>query len=79
MEHGGMTDVRLEPGDLALLRGDAGEGARLAMSILARMADVVGARELLDITAAHIDSSLYQGPATLEFAERLADGGAQVR
>ncbi len=79
MQHGRMTGVRLDPGDLALLRGDEGEGARLAMSILARMADVVGARELLDITAAHIDSSLYQGPATLEFAERLADGGARVR
>ena len=74
-----MTGVRLERGDMALLRGDEGEGARLAMSILARMADVVGARELLDITAAHIDSSLYQGPATLEFAERLADGGARVQ
>lgn len=79
MQHGRMTGVRLDPGDLALLRGDEGEGARLAMSILARMADVVGARELLDITAAHIDSSLYQGPATLEFAERLADGGARVQ
>ncbi|WP_419164443.1 aconitase X [Candidatus Palauibacter sp.] len=71
--------VRLASGDLALLQEEEGEGARLAMSILARMADVVGARELLDITAAHIDSSLYQGPATLEFAERLAEGGARVQ
>ena len=79
MEHVGMTGVRLEARDLALLEGEEGEGARLAMSVVARMADVVRARELLDITAAHIDSSLYQGPATLEFAERLAEGGARVR
>ena len=79
MEHARMTNVRLTAPDRALLRGEEGEGARLAMSVLARMADVVGARELLDITAAHIDSSLYQGPATLEFAERLAEGGARVR
>lgn len=74
-----MKSVRLEPRDRALLRGEEGEGARLAMTVVARMAEVVGARELLDITAAHIDSSLYQGPATLEFAERLAEGGARVR
>jgi predicted aconitase len=65
--------------DRAFLAGSAGEGARLAMSIVSRMAEVVGAPRLLDISAAHIDSSLYQGPATLEFAERLADGGARVR
>ncbi len=74
-----MTRTTLEDRDRALLSGEAGEGPRLAMSILVRMAEVVGAPELLDITGAHIDSSLYQGPATLEFAERLADGGARVQ
>ncbi|WP_419948917.1 aconitase X [Candidatus Palauibacter sp.] len=74
-----MNGVRLDSRDRARLHGEEGEGTQLAMSILARMAEVVGARELLDITAAHIDSSLYQGPATLEFAERLAEGGARVQ
>lgn len=74
-----MNGIRLDSQDRARLHGEEGEGTRLAMSILARMGDVVGAKELLDITAAHIDSSLYQGPATLEFAERLAEGGARVR
>lgn len=74
-----MTRTILEDRDRALLSGEAGEGPRLAMSILARMAEVVGAQELLDISGAHIDSSLYQGPATLEFAERLAGGGARVQ
>ena len=32
----------------------------------------------MDISAAHIDSTLYQGEATLEFAERLAGMGARV-
>ncbi len=62
-----------------MLDGSEGQGTRLAMKILVRMAEVAGARSLLDITGAHIDSSLYQGPATLEFAERLAEGGARVR
>ncbi len=74
-----MNGVRLKERDRALLGGAEGEGARLAMTILVRMAGVAGARELLDITAAHVDSSLYQGDATLDFAERLAEGGARVR
>jgi predicted aconitase len=48
------------------------------MSILARMADVVGAREMIDITRAHIDATIYVGDAGLEFAERLAALGGQV-
>jgi predicted aconitase len=50
----------------------------MAMSIIARVADVFGAERLMDITAAHIDSTLYMGDATLEFAERLAGLGARV-
>lgn len=50
----------------------------MAMSIVARMAEVAGAAELLDITGAHIDSTVYIGEAGLEFAERLAALGAKV-
>ncbi|MDH3734252.1 MAG: aconitase X catalytic domain-containing protein [Gemmatimonadota bacterium] len=71
--------LHLTDSDRASLSGVEGEGTRLAMSIVTRMAEVVEAPRLLHITAAHIDSSLYQGPATLEFAERLASGGARVR
>lgn len=38
----------------------------------------MGAERLLDISAAHIDSCLFHGQASLDFAKRLADGGAQV-
>ena len=48
------------------------------MRIIVRMAEVLGAAELLDITAAHIDSTVYVGEAGLEFAERLAGLGARV-
>jgi predicted aconitase len=40
---------------------------------------VAGAKELLDISGAHIDSTVYIGEAGLEFAERLASLGAKVR
>src|SRR6185369_9285886 len=39
---------------------------------------VYGASELMDVSQAHIDSTIYLGDATLEFAERLASLGAKV-
>ena len=70
--------LELSAADRAMLDGQRGPAAQLAMSILVRMADVYGAGALLDITQAHIDSTLYLGDATLEFAERLASLGARV-
>jgi predicted aconitase len=64
--------------DQEMLNGDHGPAARMAMSIVIRMAEVAGAQELLEITAAHIDSTVYIGDAGLEFAERLASLGARV-
>ncbi len=61
-----------------MLRGDHGPATKMAMSILARMAEVADAEELLDISGAHIDSTVYIGEAGLEFAERLASLGAKV-
>lgn len=61
-----------------MLRGEHGPAAKMAMSIVARMAEVAGAEELLDISGAHIDSTVYIGEAGLEFAERLASLGAKV-
>ena len=58
--------------------GECGPAPALAMSILVRMADVYGATALMDISQAHIDSTIYLGDATLEFAERLASLGARV-
>src|SRR5438477_1613359 len=70
--------LNLSDRDRAMANGDGGPAQALAMSILVRMADLDGARELLDITQAHIDSTIYLGDATLEFAERLSSLGARV-
>ncbi|MCK6568491.1 MAG: aconitase X catalytic domain-containing protein [Anaerolineales bacterium] len=70
--------LTLTPKDRAMLNGDFGPGTKMAMSILARMAEVIDAKELLDISGAHIDSTVYIGDAGLEFAERLARLGAKV-
>ena len=61
-----------------MLNGERGPAIKMAMSIVVRMAEVFGAHELMDISAAHIDSTIYIGKAGLEFAERLARFGARV-
>jgi len=68
----------LTSNDQAMLAGKMGPAVEMAMRIQVRMAEVFGASQLLDITAAHIDSTIYIGKAGLEFAERLAELGARV-
>ncbi|GIK36645.1 MAG: hypothetical protein BroJett011_04780 [Chloroflexota bacterium] len=70
--------LQLSSPDRQLLAGEHGPAAKMAMSIIVRMAEVQGAERLLSIEQAHIDSSIYMGEAGLEFAERLASLGAKV-
>lgn len=48
------------------------------MRLVVRAAEALGAEQLIPITRAHVDSCLYHGEATLDFVERLVEGGAQV-
>ena len=48
------------------------------MRLVVRAAEVLGAERLIPITGAHVDSCLYHGEATVDFVERLIDGGARV-
>ncbi len=71
--------LELSEYDQSLLDGEGGPAGQMAMRILARMAPFYGAQRLLDISGAHIDSTIYIGQAGLEYAERLAGLGARVR
>jgi predicted aconitase len=64
--------------DRELLSGRHGEAAALAMRVLVRSATLMGAERLLDIHSAHIDGCLYHGQASLDFVERLVNGGGKV-
>ncbi|PIQ63079.1 MAG: hypothetical protein COV99_04450, partial [Bacteroidetes bacterium CG12_big_fil_rev_8_21_14_0_65_60_17] len=74
-----MDNIELTASDQAMLDGQEGPATQMAMRILVRMLPVFGAQRLMDVSAAHIDSSVYMGPATMEYAERLAELGARVR
>jgi predicted aconitase len=64
--------------DQALLSGELGPAPAMAMRIVTRMGAIAQAPRLIDVSHAHIDSSIYVGDAGLEFAERLAGLGAHV-
>ncbi|KAL3488661.1 hypothetical protein BJX62DRAFT_239880 [Aspergillus germanicus] len=69
----------LSPIDQAMLEGAHGEAARVSMRIILRMASLLGAKELMDVSQVHVDGCLYTGPASLAVAEKLRDWGGRVR
>jgi predicted aconitase/predicted aconitase with swiveling domain len=73
------TAIELTEHDRALLDGQHGKAAQMAMQIVLRMAELQGARHLVDVTQAHIDGCIYTGPASLRFAQQLVQWGATVR
>jgi predicted aconitase len=56
----------------------AGDGAAMAMRIVAESARLLGAARLIPIASAHIDGALYHGDSGTLFAERLVELGAKV-
>lgn len=73
------ASIELTELDRALLDGQHGKAAQVAMQIVLRMAELQGAHRLVDVTQAHIDGCIYTGPASLRFAEQLVQWGAKVR
>ena len=71
--------MQLTDEEQALASGASGEAAAMAMRIVVRMAEVMGAARLVEIRSAHIDSCLYHGDGGVEFGERLVEGGGKVR
>lgn len=70
--------IALSDYDRALLEGERGPAAALAMRVLVRCAAVMGADSLIDIESAHIDGCLYHGQASLDFVDKLVAGGGKV-
>ena len=71
--------VRLTETEHAMLAGQCGEAVRFAMTIILRMAEITGAEELIPIEAAHIDACALMSPSSLEFIERIVEGGGRFR
>uniref|UniRef100_A0A7S3SIT8 Aconitase X catalytic domain-containing protein n=1 Tax=Emiliania huxleyi TaxID=2903 RepID=A0A7S3SIT8_EMIHU len=70
--------LQLEPEERAMLAGERGRAARVAMRVVARAAEVCDAERLLRISQAHIDGCTYIGPGGLRFARELVALGGRV-
>ena len=71
-------NLKLSESDSSKLAGESGPAVKMAMSILVRMAEIRGAKEFLSVVSSHIDSALYIGDSTLDYAERFVALDAQV-
>lgn len=71
-----MAELSAE--ERALAAGARGDGAAMALRIVAEAARLMGAPRLIPIASAHIDGALYHGDSGTLFAERLVAGGARV-
>src|SRR3569832_1510294 len=74
-----MKLLQLAEMDTAMLAGEYGAAAAMAMRLLVGACEVLQAERLLDIRSAHVDGCLYHGPASVDFVDRLVQGGGRVR
>jgi len=70
--------LKLTEYDKSVLDGELGKAKQLAMRVIVRMAEIEGAETLINVESAHIDGCIYTGPASLLFAETLAEMGGKV-
>ncbi|KAF5713054.1 DUF521 domain-containing protein [Fusarium globosum] len=70
-------ETRLSDTDRAMLDGANGEAARISLKIIIRMADMMGAPELMDVSQAHADAAWY-GPGSVAFGQRLRAWGGRL-
>ena len=72
--------LEISPDERALLNGETGSsGEQMAMQIVTRAAEMLGANKLVPIISAHIDGCLYHGDSGVLFCEKLVQGGARVK
>jgi hypothetical protein len=71
--------IRLSDDETGMLAGASGPAAALSMRVILAAARIQGAARLIPIASAHVDSCLYHGPSSLDFARALLSGGGRVR
>src|SRR4051794_5784306 len=74
-----MPTLQLTAEEEGMLGGRHGDGVALAMRVVVGQARISGAPRLVEISSAHVDSCLYHGQVSLDFAHRLAGLRAKVR
>lgn len=63
----------------ALLAGEHGKAMQLAMRLVVKAAEIMGAERLRPISFAHLDACFYTGRAHVDFVRFLIENGATLR
>ncbi|MBL8895809.1 MAG: DUF521 domain-containing protein, partial [Rhizobiales bacterium] len=71
------SSVSLTAPERAMIAGDEGPAMQLAMRLMLKAADIMGAHELIPISFAHLDACFYAGEAHVDFARFMLDNGAR--
>ncbi len=71
--------MNLSVSDTSVLSGEQGEGPAFALRLIVQYAKAVGAKELIDVSAAHIDGCSYHGDASLDFVRYFTQRQAKVK
>ena len=61
----------------SMLAGIDGPAMQLAMQLVVRAGQIMGARQLIDVSFAHIDACFYNGQAHVDFARFMLGHGAK--
>ncbi|SDP30744.1 aconitase X [Desulforhopalus singaporensis] len=69
--------MKLTSDEQDTLQGNHGEAARLAMAVIVDIGELFGAEELIPVSQAHIDTTIYMVDAGVEFVEKLCELGAR--
>jgi predicted aconitase len=70
--------LNLTQRDREMLDGVHGEASRFAMTVVVRMAEAVGADDLISVEQAHIDACALMSLSSLELVNHLANHGGRV-
>ncbi len=70
--------MELDDGARELLAGRSGQAMQLAMRLVVKAAEIMGARRLLPISFAHLDACFYTGQAHVDFVRFLLEHDARL-
>ncbi|MGQ0483761.1 MAG: aconitase X [Hyphomicrobiales bacterium] len=71
-------NLEIEAREEALLAGAEGKAMQLAMRLLVKAAEIMGARRLVPISFAHMEACFYTGQVQVDFARYLLENGARL-
>src|SRR5688572_16381653 len=71
-------NLDLNARERTMLAGAEGKSMQLAMRLVVKAAEIMGARRLIPISFAHLDACFYTGQAHVDFARFLLEHGARL-